>query len=375
MKNILINGISAKSAGGRSVFVNLVQCLLKENSVDHFYLLVAKDTFDSTNITSGSKIHLVEVNQFYSTSFLMPITYISYLPKLICDLEIDVVLNLADVPIKTKKPQVLLFDWSYAVYPYSIVWKIMPFFDKIYRTIKLWFFKRHLKYIDLTLAQSDTIKQRLQDVLNLKNVKIAPNAVSLDNLVGGLYKDFKLPSSPKFLYLTRYYPHKNLEIFVDLAEEIKIKNKDWKLILTIDRNQGKASSKLINTINSKGLNNIIINIGSVEMNNVPSLYKQCDYLLMPTLLESFSGTYVEAMFHKIPILTSDLDFARTVCKDAALYFDPLNSNSIFKAMELIVDKKIEKDFVRRGTENLQKMASWMDTAKIINNAINEITNV
>ena len=375
MKKILINGLSAKTAGGRSVFVNLVQCLVKQNSADHYFLLVAKDTFDLLNITAGSKIHHIEVNQFYSISYFMLITYVLYLPKLIHDLEIDVVLNLADVPIKTQKPQVLLFDWSYAVYPHSIIWKIMPLYDKLYRNIKIWFFKRHLKYIDLTLAQSKIIKHRLQNVFNLKKVKIAPNAVSLDNLDGGLYKDFNLPSGPKFLYLTRYYPHKNLQIFVDLAEKIKIRNKDWKLIITIDRNQGKASSKLINTINSKGLNNIIINIGSVEMNNVPSLYKQCDYLLMPTLLESFSGTYVEAMYHKMPILTSDLDFARTVCEDAALYFDPLNSNSIFKAMELIVDNKIEKELVKKGNENLLKMASWTDTAKIINNAINKLSSV
>ena len=31
---------------------------------------------------------------------------------------------------------------------------------------------------------------------------------------------------------------------------------------------------------------------------------------MPTLLESFSGTYVESMYFEKPILTSDLDFAK-----------------------------------------------------------------
>ena len=51
-------------------------------------------------------------------------------------------------------------------------------------------------------------------------------------------------------------------------------------------------------------------------------------MILPTLLESFSATYIEAMFHGKTILTSDLDFARDVCGEAAFYFDPLNPQSI-----------------------------------------------
>ena len=38
------------------------------------------------------------------------------------------------------------------------------------------------------------------------------------------------------------------------------------------------------------------------------------------------------MFHGKTILTSDLDFARDVCGEAAFYFDPLNPQSIVEAM-------------------------------------------
>ncbi len=49
---------------------------------------------------------------------------------------------------------------------------------------------------------------------------------------------------------------------------------------------------------------------------------------MPTLLECFSASYLEAMYMKKIIFTSDLPFAHTVCKDAAFYFAPHDVENI-----------------------------------------------
>ena len=68
------------------------------------------------------------------------------------------------------------------------------------------------------------------------------------------------------------------------------------------------------------------------MEHVPILYKQVDGMIMPTLLESFSATYIDSMALGVPIFTSDRDFARDVCGDAAWYFDPLNAESIFEVI-------------------------------------------
>lgn len=366
---VFINGLSAKSAGGKSVFINLVRSLIEINTQCEFFLLVGEQTFKDLNVQESDRINWVNINSIYGKSYYMPYTYISYLPKLLEKYKISAVLNLADVPIKTSIPQILLFDWPYAAYPESTVWNTMALTEKMYRKSKLWFFKRYLKYIDVTLAQSEAIKQRLEHIFPFRNVGIAPNAVSLDNLDGGEYKNFELPEGKKFLYLTRYYPHKNLDIFIDLAQKIKNSNLEWKLIITVDRDQSKSAELFLKKITQLNLDEIIINLGSVDMKNVPSLYKQCDYLLMPTLLESFSGTYVEAMYHKIPILTSDLDFAHSVCKDAALYFDPLSPNSIIDSMKDMVMNNRETEFAKKGSDTLNSMATWSDSAKIINESI------
>jgi glycosyltransferase involved in cell wall biosynthesis len=93
-------------------------------------------------------------------------------------------------------------------------------------------------------------------------------------------------------------------------------------------------------------------------------YTACHALCLPTLLESFTATYVEAMHFRRPILTSDLDFAHAVCGDAALYFDPWSPESIRSAIErLRVDSALADDLVARGSARLARLfRSWEEIA-------------
>ena len=78
-------------------------------------------------------------------------------------------------------------------------------------------------------------------------------------------------------------------------------------------------------------------------------------MFLPTLLETFSASYPEAMKMKKPILTSYLDFALDICGDAALYFDPTSAEDIAdKILMLSVDENLYQNLVSQGTERLKK---------------------
>ncbi len=102
------------------------------------------------------------------------------------------------------------------------------------------------------------------------------------------------------------------------------------------------------------------------MDVVPSLYEQCDALFMPTLLEFFSGTYIEAMLYKKPILTSDRDFARDVCQDAADYIDPHDVDDIFGAMQEFERNSARRSaLIKAGTLRLKEMPNWDSVAQSV----------
>ena len=272
----------------------------------------------------------------------------------------NVILNFGDIIIPTNIPQIYLFDWAYAVYPESIVWKHMELKEYIIRKTKILLIKKYIKLPKLILAQTNTIKKRLTNIYGVKQIEIVPNAVSINHLESSITKNYYLPKNKiKLLYLTRYYTHKNLEIFIPLAKKIKDMNLPYVMIITVEKYQHKNAKSLINKINKRKLNDTIINVGNVELEDVPSLYLQCDALLMPTLLESFSGTYLEAMYQGKTILTSDLDFAHQICGNAAYYFNPLNVESILKSIEEgYSNESLRNNKLEIGKRRLSEFPNW-----------------
>ena len=328
---IAINGINSKVGGGRTILVDYMKGLDQQELEDRYFLLTTKRK--EFNWLSNDNITVVNLPAYYANAVLAPVVYEIFINSWLKKNKIDLVFNYGGLIVNTKVLQVYLFNWPYAIYVESVVWKRMQWKDWLKRRVKLHFLKKRLRYPAIIIAQTPVVKRVLEESYNLANVKIVPNSISLENRRTDVGRKFVLPSGKKLLCLTHYYPHKNLEIFLPLAERIRTAKKDYKIIITIDKRQHTNALKLLRDIQEQRLNDIIVNIGAVAMTDLPSLYKACDGLLLPTLLESFSATYVEAMFHGIPIFTSNLDFAKGVCGDSACYFDPLDPDDIFSKLD------------------------------------------
>ena len=357
MKNILINGLNAKAGGGKSILNNYLS-ILKEKKLEEVYFVLTPCKRDYLNYETKN-IKIIDIAECFKINAILPITYGFLLNKIANKYKINSIFNLADIPIVTKTYQVFLFDWPYGVYPESKIWAMMSFKELYTRKVKLFFFKKYLKYVHIVIAQNSAMQQRLEKIYGLSKIEVVNNAVSLENLNGESQYNFNFPKGINLMYLTHYYPHKNIEIFIPLAKEIKRLGLNYHFITTIDATQSKGAQEFLRNVKKHELGDIIINVGSVEMKNVPSLYQQCDGLLMPTLLESFSGTYVEAMFHDIPIFTSNFDFAQVVCGDAAKYFNPFDVNDIVKNIENVFRGEDEKQKMAKAAMiRLKNLSTW-----------------
>lgn len=358
-QRIFVNGLNAKTGGGKSILTNLLSLLSKNSMGKEFYVLVP-DLSEYEDYKSEA-LRILGLSPVWVKNALFPLVNQIILPSMVKKLNCQIVFNLSDVPMPTKARQVFLFDWPYAVFPNSPVWKMMDFNSWIVRKSKLFFFKKYLKYVDLTIAQTPVMKMRLEKYYDLQNIEVVPNAVSVDSLRDEslTFHNFGLKDGVNLLYLTYYYTHKNIEILIPLAKKILSQGEPVNIITTISSEQHPMADRFLNEIQNQGLGKVINNIGPVSMKDVPALYNQVDGLLMPTLLESFSGCYVEAMFHNRPIFTSDLDFAKSVCGEAAYYFDPLNPQQIFeKIMEWKYDPKRGMEKIHAGQRILKEFMTW-----------------
>jgi glycosyltransferase involved in cell wall biosynthesis len=166
------------------------------------------------------------------------------------------------------------------------------------------------------------------------------------------------------LCVSANYTHKNIEKLKAVSRYLKQSNPDFKfcLTLTLTENEYKLDDDIHPYFNL---------IGLVSHNELPDLYSKCDAFILPTLLEVFTTSYLEAMFMQKPILTSALGFARDICGDAAVYFDPMSTESIGRTIEnLAADTNLQRTLVTNGKKRLERFtnskgrtAAYMDIIK------------
>lgn len=352
---ILINGLNAKSGGGKSILNNYLSLLKNRPDGNKYYILTPIKSeyiqYESENIW------IVDIPSMFKRLTLLPFTYGIYFNRIIKKLDIVSIFNLADIPINTNTYQVFLFDWPYAVYPDSKIWDLMSKQELLKRQFKLLIFRYYSRNVNHFIVQTDVIENRLQKYFNCQKTSVIASPVTLESYNRDSF-DFKLPEGKKLLYLSYYYPHKNFEIFIKLGKLIKKQGQDFKLIITISIEQGKKAYSFLKRVQQEGLIDIIINIGPVETKYISSLYNQVDGLLMPTLLETYGLPYIEAFHNNIPVFTSDFDFARAVCGDAAKYFNPFDEHDIFKTMEILNDNNEVDKMKRLGQNQLKKILDW-----------------
>jgi glycosyltransferase involved in cell wall biosynthesis len=178
----------------------------------------------------------------------------------------------------------------------------------------------------------------------------------------------------KLFFPSRYYPHKNLEIMTELFSQFPSELSNVTVFITLTPDQHPNARKLLAKIDQMNLQNNIVNLGHIPYEEIGGYYRHSDALFMPSLLESFSTTYVEAMAAGLPILTSDLDFARSACGDTADYFDPFSpedvKNSIIKYRD---DEPRQQELAQLGEQKMQsEVTTWDDIATTVIDNVKQI---
>lgn len=158
------------------------------------------------------------------------------------------------------------------------------------------------------------------------------------------------------------YPHKNLGIIVEMARVFMSKSPETsvRFVLTLDE---VSDNRNMSFVVPDDVRNYFLLIGKVDISACPSLYQQANIMFQPSLLECFTATYPEAMRMQVPIVTTDLEFARGLCGDAAVYFDPLDpEDAVEKIMSITKDQSLAERMKKAGLERLKSFDNYEQRA-------------
>src|SRR5690606_31366410 len=169
-----------------------------------------------------------------------------------------------------------------------------------------------------------------------------------------------------------YYPHKNLEIIPKICDVlVEGKRYNFRFNFMLKENE---FNKIKAMCKNKDSYKLIFNYGPVDYSSLALKYLENDAVFLPTLAESSTSAYPEAFISHRPLLTSDRDFSRGLCKDAAIYFDPFNPDEIAqKIINLSENKSSIENLVCNGLEQLKTyntpQGKWEKQLNIINSLI------
>ena len=139
-----------------------------------------------------------------------------------------------------------------------------------------------------------------------------------------------------------------------------LKKTDLKLILVGSKifNGDESVFKEIKLFIKKNkLHNKIIMPGYVSKERLNSLYRNASLYVFPSIDEGFGIPILEASFHKIPIICSDLDVFKEIAKNSALFFKKGNHEDLCSKIKLLLSSKnIQQKLVSNGQNNLKNFS-------------------
>ncbi|MBD3792519.1 MAG: glycosyltransferase family 4 protein [Campylobacterales bacterium] len=259
---------------------------------------------------------------------------------------------------RPKARHLLGFADGWVYNPDSVAYDRLPllkrFKMRLHAMYKAFYIKQDADYF---MIETEDAKQKLSETIRIGIEKI----YVVGNTCSSVFEDksyldktnenyLTLSEKEKYefrlVYIAHNHANKNISVIAQVLPLLEGYN--VKFVLTLDED---SYTKIFHSVVGQDK---IINVGPIPHKTCPSLYAQCDALFAPTLLETFSAAYPEAMKMEKPILTSNYSFATDVCGDAALYFDPLDPIDIAAKIRMLVDDPmLRQELVDKGKKRVQ----------------------
>ncbi len=359
----VVEALGLTTGGGKTGLLRLLPALAAHREHDFVFLLPDLPEFNAAASPNVELILRRKPQNLAARHWFLHHT----VPRICARKRSDALLAYGNfAPRRSPVPVVLLVQNAHFVYREAVAEGKMTLREKLIVAYGRAHLRRLPSHVQV-IVQTEAIRAKMLSEYHLDDarVRVIPECDGLPpQLSGTLPASYGGVAPFTFLCLAVYYPHKNLEVLIEAMKKLRrYCARPAVCCITIHPDQHPGARDLLRTIARENLHKIILNVGPVPDSKLDWAYRSAHALIQPTLLETFGRTYIEAMHYGLPILTSDRDFARCVCQDAAIYFDPLNPESVARTCARIMeDESLRLRLVRNGQRLVSQLPSWEDIA-------------
>jgi glycosyltransferase involved in cell wall biosynthesis len=149
----------------------------------------------------------------------------------------------------------------------------------------------------------------------------------------------------------------------------KLDNK-YRLLIAGASKSKEYNKSIKKEIDNHNYSKYITLLGSVSKESLKDLYQNTELLIFPSPCENFAYILVEAMSMGVPIVCSNTTAMPDTCKDAAIYFNPYNSDDMTKVIYNTMDNPEEKRKLKiKSLDRASSLPFYREVTQITLNCI------
>ena len=221
---------------------------------------------------------------------------------------------------------------------------------------------------DRIITVSEFTKRQLIERLGVPGpkIRVIPNGVSKqfcelnrEEARASVCSDLKRERK-YFLCISSLRPHKNVSLLLEAAALFwKRMSVDWDLLIV---GKGEEQESLQRQCERLGIEKKVVFLPFIQDSLLPQMYAAAEFFVMPSLIEGFGLPVLEAMACGTPVACSRSASLPEVGGDAAVYFDPKNSESMAEAMCSAASRSVAVELRRKGLEQAKRF-TWSRSAQ------------
>jgi len=169
------------------------------------------------------------------------------------------------------------------------------------------------------------------------------------------------------LFVGVIQPRKNLGVLIDALAALRARA--WpNLQLVLAGREGFRAADVFGRARERGVEQAVRHLGVVSDADLVALYNGARAFVYPSIFEGFGIPLLEAMSCGCPVVSSNATSLPEVYGDAALSFDPADTDALIARLEeLLGDAALRQRLAERGVERAAQF-SWDRTAAIVRRA-------
>ena len=241
---------------------------------------------------------------------------------------------------------------------------------RVYNSDKNWFmyhtkqligkyvFRRVARQTNHIITPSDFVRNDVSKSLNVPLKKITRTYEAADVALQST-EPYNHPFSHYILYVGQQSDYKNIPRLAEAHQKLLKKYPDLGLILAGKLNDSAKTNKAL--FKDRNYSNILFT-DFIPNSQRDWLYQHAEMYVFPSLTEGFGLPGLEAMGYGAPVVSSNATCLPEIYGDAALYFDPLDTDDIKNTIDtLLSDHKLRQSLIQKGAKK-HASYSWKNMA-------------